>query len=313
MISEILPELYDVSGKKVTKPTTKKHKRLFPSTYPMGRYLSHPLAVKCHDFEELRQFLRECSYISDQEQFNKEDHWMPPEEFEKRQQGDCDDFSLWAWRQLIEMGYSTRLVIGRSGKYGAAHAWVTYQDNNKHFLLEPLLSATKKMPQLSTVRYKPKFSCEWDGKKLSYFVHDNRPFNINIFKLSKLSVAWLSFWCCFWVSRIFLLVVSAPVLVGIKVFHPFKNTEQKPKFRRLATLHHYFSAILFFTLSIIVASVLGNSIEIATGFDFAGTIFFFASLLFISLFTDIFFVRLKNRFKYVCIILVLLTFYYFVQ
>ena len=227
MISEILHKSYDVSGKKVTKPISKKHKWLFPSTYPMGRYLSKPLTVTCCNFEEMRLFLRKCSYISDQEQFNKEDYWMPPEEFEKRLQGDCDDFSIWAWRQLIEMGYTTRFVIGRSGKYGECHAWVTYQSKNKHFLLEPLLSVTKYIPQLSTINYKPKFSCEWNGEKLSYFVHKDLPLNIPTLKLVKLSIKWVLFWSYFWIRNVFLFIISVPFFTVMKIIKPLNNKEKK--------------------------------------------------------------------------------------
>lgn len=227
MISEIIHEVYDISGKKVTKPTSKKHKWLFPSTYPMGRYLSKPLTVNCRNIEDMRQFLLKCSYISDQEQFNKEDYWMPPEEFEKRLQGDCDDFSIWAWRQLIEMGYTTRFVIGRSGKYGECHAWVTYQSSSKYFLLEPLLHVIKKMPKLSTVRYKPKFSCEWDGNKISYYVHDDLPFNITFPKLAVLTIEWVLFWSCFWAKHVFLFIISVPFFIGKRIVQLINNKRKK--------------------------------------------------------------------------------------
>lgn len=226
MISEIIPELYDVKGKKVTKPNTKKHKWFFPSTYPVGRYLSHPLAVKCNNFQDIRLFLRECSYVSDQEQFNKDDYWLPPEEFEKRRKGDCEDFSLWTWRQLIEMGYATRFVVGRSGKYGEAHAWVTYQDKGKHYLFEPLLTFVNKTPQLSSVRYKPKFSCQSDGKKISYYIHENRPFNIALIKLALLSFKWIIFWGSFWFMKVFQLFFLLPTVAGMKLKQLFNNRKK---------------------------------------------------------------------------------------
>jgi hypothetical protein len=307
MIAKILPEIYDISGKKVTKPTTKKHKWLFPSTYPMGRYLSQPLRFKCHDINDLRAFLQKCSYVSDQEQFNKEDHWMPPEEFEKKQQGDCDDYSLWVWRQLIEMGYTTRFVVGLSGKYEEGHAWVTYIDRNIHYLLEPLLNFTHKMPQLSIVRYRPKFSCEWDGEKLSYFIHEDRPFNINVFKLTKIAIEWLLFWCSFWLSRVFLLVIKLPLLLGIKYLEPFSNDEPKIKLGWLSRIHHYASAITFLIISLITASLISNKIS---SIGYVRTLIFFSFVFCISLFIDFVFVRLKNRFKYICIILTLAVFYF---
>ncbi len=219
MISEIIPETYDASGKKTTKLITKKHKYFFPTTFPVGRYLSQPLKVKCNNFEEIREFLHDCSYISDLEQFDQDDYWLPPEEFEKRRKGDCEDFSLWAWRQLIELGYTARIVVGRSGKFGEAHAWVTFQDKEKHFLLEPLLTFVKNMPQLSTVRYKPLYSCEWDGNKISYFKHEDRPFNnIGLFKLTTLFFKWALFWGRFWGVKLFQLFVVLPMYILLKIF-----------------------------------------------------------------------------------------------
>ncbi len=223
MISEIITEIYDVTGKKVKKPITKKHKWLFPSSYPMGLYLSKPLAQKCNSLEEVRHFLSKCSYISDQEQFNREDYWMPPEEFEKRLQGDCDDFSIWAWRQLIEMGYETRFVVGRYGRNEEAHAWVSFLDKGKHFLLEPLLNYTQEIPQLSIISYKPRFSCAWNGERLSYFVHDDCLVKLSDFTLTKLSLKWAFFWSYFWASKMVLILLAIPKYIIMTVCEVFHN------------------------------------------------------------------------------------------
>jgi hypothetical protein len=48
--------------------------------------------------------------VSDQELLGKLDYWQPPEDFEKRKKGDCEDFALWTWRQLLDMGYGAPLV-----------------------------------------------------------------------------------------------------------------------------------------------------------------------------------------------------------
>jgi Transglutaminase-like superfamily len=104
----------------------------------MGTYLSQPLSVSCSSILELRAFLMQCRYVSDQEQFNKPDYWMPPEEFEQRKKGDCDDFALWTWRQLMAMGHRCRFVVGRAGRYGDGHAWVTLTEHETNFIVEPL-------------------------------------------------------------------------------------------------------------------------------------------------------------------------------
>lgn len=90
MIAEIIPAIYDVAGRPVAL-VSKKRKRLFHGTFPAKRYVSQPLAQQCESIADLRRFLSECRYVSDEQQFNRRDYWMPPEEFKKRKQGD------WFW------------------------------------------------------------------------------------------------------------------------------------------------------------------------------------------------------------------------
>lgn len=94
MIAEILSSNYDIAGKSVSEKTI-EHQPLFHRTFPMRRYVSHPLSVKCTNLKEMREFLSKCKYVSDQKQFKVKDYWMPPDEFEKRKKGDCEDFAFW--------------------------------------------------------------------------------------------------------------------------------------------------------------------------------------------------------------------------
>jgi hypothetical protein len=170
VIAETIPQAYDSTGRQVSQPF---HRRKGPHpSFPMGRYISQPLTVNCKTMREVREFLVTCQYISDQELFGKDDYWQPPEEFEQRREGDCEDFALWTWRQLLDMGYDVRFIVGSSGRYGEGHAWVEYFQNGKWFLLEPLFCRVgDTMPRLSTLRYEPKLSVSWDGKTLKYFAH----------------------------------------------------------------------------------------------------------------------------------------------
>jgi hypothetical protein len=93
MIAEIISDSYDGVGKLISQPSKKRH-RFFKPTFPMGSYVTQPLTVKCGSLDDVRKFLRQCRYVSDQEQFNKIDNWMTPEQFEERKKGDCDDFAL---------------------------------------------------------------------------------------------------------------------------------------------------------------------------------------------------------------------------
>jgi len=196
MVGEIVPEAYDPIGRQLYAPSKKRH-RFFAPTFPMSRYVIQPLTVRCRSFKELREFLRTCRYVSDDKQFGMKDYWMPPEEFETCKQGDCEDFALWTWRQVLAMGYKARFVGGSAGRYGASHAWVTFQDGERTFLLEPLLAAAgETMPRLKTLRYQPAVSVEWDGKKLRYFEHEARAYDPPLLTVMVLVPEWIAFWLC---------------------------------------------------------------------------------------------------------------------
>jgi hypothetical protein len=138
--------------------------------------------------------------VSDEEQFGQKDYWQPPEQFEENKKGDCEDFALWTWRQLLQMGYNARFVAGRSGRYREGHAWVTFEKDGKHFLLEPLSwPVGLKLPRLSIFRYKPKFSVSWDGEKVSYYEHEDKKYNGSLLQIVSLCAEWLFFWTRFWV------------------------------------------------------------------------------------------------------------------
>jgi hypothetical protein len=106
------------------------------------------------------------------EQFDRQDYWQPPEDFERTKKGDCDCFALWTWRRLMEMGYDARVVFGKCGRYGVGHAWVEYFADGQCFLVEPQANRVgEALPRLSTLSYQPKLSVAWDGKKLCYYQH----------------------------------------------------------------------------------------------------------------------------------------------
>jgi len=202
MIAEVIPEAYDTTGTRVSQPFLRR-KGPHPS-FPMGRYVSQPLTVKCATIQDVRRFLMTCEGATDEELFGKRDYWQPPEEFERLKKGDCDDFALWTWRQFLSMGYNARFVVGRAGRYGTGHAWVTYFENGKCFLVEPTYrNIGETMPRLSTLRYKPRFSVAWDGQTLSYYAHKVRSFELARWsELILLVLDWLIFWSWFWVQAI---------------------------------------------------------------------------------------------------------------
>jgi len=197
MIAEVIPQAYDAEGRRVLQPF---HRRKGPHpTFPMGRYVSQPVKVKCSTFEDIRQFLRTCKAGTDEKLFGKRDYWQPPEEFERTRKGDCDDFALWTWRQLLSMGYEARFVGGKVGRYGAGHAWVQFLDRGKWYLVEPTLRGIgSKLPRLSTLRYRPEVSVCWDGKSLSYFTHREKAGPFPWKELPRMLCEWVAIWGWLW-------------------------------------------------------------------------------------------------------------------
>ncbi len=191
MIAEIFPEAYDTEGRTTFRPDQKRRGG-FPSTFPVGSYVSHPLTAKCKSFEDLRIFLKKCRYITDEEQFGKKDYWIPPQDFERSRKGDCEDFSLYAWRQLLEMGYKARIVCGTLGDSSSGHAWVTFLNEGKHFLLEPQARfAGLRLPRLDVLRYRPFVSAEWDGERVHFYSHKERKFVPPIRQIPLLVLEWI--------------------------------------------------------------------------------------------------------------------------
>ena len=199
MIAEIIPEAYDACGHQVSQPFF--HRKSAHPTFPMGRYVSQPLTIQCTTIGEIRAFLMGCRYVSDEELFGKRDYWQPPEEFEKRKMGDCEDFALWTWRQLLNLGFEARFIGGSSTRYGDGHAWVEYIKDGKCFLVEPLYCKFGyTMPRLSTLRYEPRISVSWDGKTLRYFSHKKPKSHIGLLLLTLLVPEYLIFWTWVWLK-----------------------------------------------------------------------------------------------------------------
>lgn len=206
MIAEILRDGYDATGRTVFRISKKRFKYFAPNS-PMQRHIASPLQVHCRNLQDVRGFLRGCHYVSDQEQFGQYDYWNPPDDFEVRRHGDCDDFSLWVWRQLVDMGYAdVRFVVGRSGRLNIGHAWVQYSRDGRAYLLDPLRGYFSPwLPRLATVGYRPEVSVGWDGNRLRYYEHESRTFNPPLYKLPALVAEWLLHWTLtrprFWFSE----------------------------------------------------------------------------------------------------------------
>ncbi|MGZ4816065.1 MAG: transglutaminase-like domain-containing protein [Terriglobales bacterium] len=192
MIARVYPDSYDAVGRGVFRPDLRR-KGIKP-TFPFGRYFSRPVTVKCESIADVRKFLATCRGVGDKEQFARDDYWQPPEEFEQRRKGDCDDYAMWTWRQLLSMGYNARFVMGRAGRFGIGHAWVTYEREGGYYLVEPTFwFLGERMPTLSTARYKPKFSVSWDGERAHWFQHQELAFRVDG-RLPHYLLDWIKIW-----------------------------------------------------------------------------------------------------------------------
>jgi hypothetical protein len=191
VIAEVIPGLYDFDGKRICRPSKKRHPSF--EGRPMGSFLSQPLKVACRDINDIRAFLSTCRYVSDREQFGVKDHWMAPDEFEQTRQGDCDDFALWTCRQLLSLGYCARFAVGSAGRYGEGHAWVTFRTRDQVFIVEPLLARRRRFPRLETLRYRPVVSVEITGTHLKFFEHAKRALDPPFRVVAPLLPEWLLF------------------------------------------------------------------------------------------------------------------------
>ena len=191
-------------------------------TFPMGRYLSQPLSVSCQTVRDVRKFLSSCRGVSDKEQFGKDDYWQPPEHFEQTKRGDCDDFALWTWRQFLAMGYNARFVVGSRGDIG--HAWVTFERNGKHYLVEPQYWIVgEAFPRLSTIRFHPEFSVAWDGQKVSFYSHQDLAHHLKVKQVPILLLEWVTGWSYFWLR----VLPRVPVGLLRRAFRKLTNSSSK--------------------------------------------------------------------------------------
>ena len=104
------------------------------NTHPWRRYFNKRLHYHPRSLQELLEFLRGCTYLSDRATRSCRDFWEPPDLFDTRRSGDCEDHALWAWRCLVDMGVESRLVLGMT--CGEGHAWVHVFAGGRCWLLE---------------------------------------------------------------------------------------------------------------------------------------------------------------------------------
>ena len=112
------------------------------SRQPFAEYFEGESCVPVGSIDDIVAWLRTCEYVPDLELFREPDVWQHPAAFERQRRGDCEDFALWAWRKLAEVGIDAEFCVGRvicddSPEIDRQHAWVVYRLNGTEFLFEP--------------------------------------------------------------------------------------------------------------------------------------------------------------------------------
>ena len=122
------------------------------SRWQFAHYFEGQSSVPARSIDDIVGWLANCEYASDLEQFHERDLWQQPCEFEQRRRGDCEDFALWTWRKLAEIGIEAELFVGRVAcgdepAIDRQHAWVVYRSGRDVFLFEPAARDRHRMIQ----------------------------------------------------------------------------------------------------------------------------------------------------------------------
>jgi hypothetical protein len=151
----------------VEDPWERSSAELSPRAFGRGAvrdfrwYFERESLVRVASLDEVCDWLLGCAYVSDRELFNEADVWQHPGTFERLRQGDCEDYALWAWRKLVELGVDAELVSGRwdvTRADAGPHAWVVFREGDAEFLLEAVARTRAAMVRpLAEVRaqYRP--------------------------------------------------------------------------------------------------------------------------------------------------------------
>lgn len=157
--------LYDSfvrSARRVALATTRPDPwRRYPFAVPLRAYgagASHPfswyfngrLSTPVQSLDEATSWLLDCRYRRDLETRSVRDHWQHPVQFEQAREGDCEDFSLWAWRVLVELGHDAEFVAGWSVQpcgTRLGHAWVQVRQGDSTLLIDPVVRDRCRMVQ----------------------------------------------------------------------------------------------------------------------------------------------------------------------
>lgn len=110
------------------------------SARPFSWYFEGTSTVAVSSVEEICDWLAHCQYVRDPVLFREPDYWQHPLTFEQLRKGDCEDYALWAWRKLHELGIPAELYVGQwqpQPDRGGFHAWVVFEQAGHRYVMEP--------------------------------------------------------------------------------------------------------------------------------------------------------------------------------
>lgn len=137
-------------------------------------YLTGDSQVSARTPPEIARWLIGCRYADDQTLLGEHDLWQHPRTFEVLRCGDCEDFSLWAWRKLVDASMDADFVVGLrlvpEGRTGR-HAWVLYRDSGIEFLFDPVERTLDRMirPRMDAAHeYEPQVGVDARGVRFAF-------------------------------------------------------------------------------------------------------------------------------------------------
>jgi Bacterial transglutaminase-like cysteine proteinase BTLCP len=107
-----------------------------------AHYFEGESGVRIESVDGIVEWLLTCEYVTDSRLFNESDRWQHPSSFEELRRGDCEDFALWTWRKLAELGIDSEFYVGRvllndEPHVHRQHAWVVFRVDDVDYLFEP--------------------------------------------------------------------------------------------------------------------------------------------------------------------------------
>lgn len=145
-----------------------------PGAGDFREYLARPCRIARSTPLAIAEWLLECRYAEDPQLLDEPDLWLHPVTFELLRCGDCEDFALWAWRQLVDARFDATFVVGiRSipGTIRGRHAWVTYRDVGGEHVLDGVERTVERMIRPVTevrAHYEPQVGVNAEARRFVY-------------------------------------------------------------------------------------------------------------------------------------------------